>query len=85
MDNVKERLNKEVEILARYQDLKQVDQTDKLQFVMDIEYSNVNLDKLMAEDDKDFTADVAGILCSMDRVNKKLVGFVPKAGTEERT
>ena len=52
---------------------------------MDIEYSNVNLDKLMAEDDKDFIADVAGILCSMDRANRKLVGFVPKAGTEERT
>lgn len=85
MDNVKERLNKEVEILARYQDLKQVDQTDKLQFVMDMEYSKVNLKKLMDENDKDFMSDVAGILCSMDRENKKLVGFMPKAGLEERT
>ena len=85
MDNVKERIKQEVEILARYQDLKKVDQTYKLQFVMDMEYSKVNLKKLMEESDKDFIDDVAGILCSMDRENMKLVGFTPKAGFEERT
>ena len=83
-DLTKERLNLEVDVLARYQDLKNVDQTDKLQFLMDMEYSKINLKKLMAEDDKDFMADVAGVICSMDRVNKKLVGFMPKAGLEER-
>ena len=80
------RLELECKILERYQSLT-AEQTNKHDFLMDMEYSKVDLEKLLAENDDDFKTDVAGIICSMNRKLKELQNYNPIAGFDksERT
>lgn len=55
--------------------------SDRLSACMDLEYSNVNLIKLLDSDVSTFTHDIAGIFANMDRTNAKLSNcFVPRVG-----
>lgn len=74
------RIELENKILLRYEQLKADDIADKMSLMMDLEYSNVDLDKLFEADDKTLLHDVNGIICNMDRKNKKLIDFIPRVG-----
>lgn len=79
-----ERIKQEDEIIKRYEKLKADDVADRVSLIMDLEYSGVDLDVLLASSDKDLLHDVSGIRCYMDRKSKKLgKGFVPRAGMRE--
>ena len=56
---------------------------DRLSAAMDIEFSKVDVKKLLDFEDVDFIHDMCGIFRHMDRGNKCLAdGFVPRAGLE---
>ena len=79
-EDIKKRIELQFNIIKRYEKLKLDDIADPLSLIMDLEYSNVNLEKLYATDDKTLLHDVNGIICNMDRKNKILVNFVPRVG-----
>lgn len=81
--DIRKRIELEDKIIKRYESLKEDDIVDRLSLLMDLEYSNVNLEKLYNADDKTLLHDVNGIICNMNRKEKKLVDFVPKVGLRQ--
>ena len=81
--DIRKRIELEDKIVKRYESLKEDDIVDRLSLLMDLEYSNVNLEKLYNADDKTLLHDVNGIICNMNRKEKKLVDFVPKVGLRQ--
>lgn len=66
--------------LTRYYDLN-APSKDRLQDLMDIDFSRVNVWKLIQLDNANFLHDMNGIFCHIDRKNKCLKDcFVPRAG-----
>lgn len=81
--DIRKRIELEDKIIKRYESLKEDDIVDRLSLLMDLEYSNVNLEKLYNADDKTLLHDVNGIICNMNRKEKKLVDFVPRVGLRQ--